>query len=84
MRSTFDTAAAFTKTRREIERHGRHQGGADSDDLPRWLIAWVWFNPQANDQIGAVMECARRMAARVSRLRTLKPSWKRPRAPQSR
>jgi len=61
MRSTFDTAAAFTKTRREIERHGRHQGGADSDDLPRWLIAWVWFNPQAKDQIGAVMECARRM-----------------------
>ena len=61
MRSTFDTAAAFTKTRREIERHGRHQGGADSDDLPRWLIAWVWFNPQAKDQIGAVMECARRV-----------------------
>ena len=61
MKSTFDTAAAFTRTRREIERHGRHQGAADSDDLPRWLIAWVWFNPQAEDQIGAVMECARRI-----------------------
>ena len=61
MKSTFDTAAAFARTRREIERHGRHQGTADSDDLPRWLIAWVWFNPQAEDQIGAVMECARRI-----------------------
>jgi hypothetical protein len=36
-------------------------GAADTDDLPRWLIAWVWFNPQSKDPIGTVMECAGRM-----------------------
>ena len=59
--STFDTRAAFTRTRREIERHGNFKGAADSDDFSRWLVPWVWFNPQAKDQIGAVRECARRM-----------------------
>jgi hypothetical protein len=58
---TFDTRAAFTRTRREIERHGKYKGAADSDDFSRWLVPWVWFNPQAKDQIGAVRECARRM-----------------------
>ena len=58
-REVFDRVAAFTTTRREIERHARHVGAADTDDLPRWLIAWVWFNPQAQDPIGAVIECAR-------------------------
>lgn len=27
----------------------------------RWLIAWVWFNPKSQDQIGAVIECAQRI-----------------------
>jgi hypothetical protein len=58
---TFDKSAAFTATRRQIERHARHVGAADTNDLPRWLIAWVWFNPQSRDSIGAVMECARSM-----------------------
>jgi hypothetical protein len=54
----FDKAAAFAKTRREIERHARYKGAADTDDLYRWLVAWVWFNPQAKDPVGAVMVSA--------------------------
>jgi hypothetical protein len=60
-RPVFDGAAALTATRREIERHARYVGAADTDDLPRWLIAWVWFNPKSTDQIGAVIECAKRI-----------------------
>jgi hypothetical protein len=41
--------------------HARHVGAADTDDLSQWLIAWVWSNPKAKDQIWAVMECARRI-----------------------
>jgi hypothetical protein len=57
-RRTFDRAA---RRRREIEWHARDVGAADSDDLSRWLIAWIWHNPHAKDQVGAVMECARRI-----------------------
>jgi hypothetical protein len=56
---TFDKSAGFTATRRQIERHARYVGAADTDDLPRWLVAWVWFNPQSRDPIGAVIECAK-------------------------
>jgi hypothetical protein len=35
--------------RREIERHARHVGAADTDDLYRWLLAWCWHNPKATD-----------------------------------
>jgi hypothetical protein len=49
------------KRRREIIAHARHVGAADSDDFDRWLIAWVWQNPGAKDQVWAVMEAARRM-----------------------
>jgi hypothetical protein len=49
------------RRRREIEAHARHVGAADTDDLSRWLIAWVWHNWQSKDQINALMECARRM-----------------------
>jgi hypothetical protein len=49
------------KRRREIESHARHVGAADTEDLSRWLIAWVWDNPKAKDPVWAVMECARRM-----------------------
>jgi hypothetical protein len=54
----FDKAAAYAKTRREIERHARYVGAAETDDLYRWLVAWVWFNPQSKDQVGAVMVSA--------------------------
>jgi hypothetical protein len=57
-RKDFDKAAAYAKTRREIERHARHVGAAETDDLYRWLVAWVWFNPQSKDQAGAVMVSA--------------------------
>ena len=49
------------KRRREIELHARHVGAADTDDLSKWLVAWVWDNPRSKDQVGAVMECARRI-----------------------
>jgi hypothetical protein len=48
--------------RRRTVRSKRFLGfAADTDDLPRWLIAWVWHNWEAKDQVGAVMECARRI-----------------------
>jgi hypothetical protein len=49
------------KRRREIELHARHVGAADTEDLSKWLVAWVWDNPRSRDQVGAVMECARRI-----------------------
>src|SRR3981081_161891 len=57
-RKTFDRGA---RRRREIEWHAKDVGAADSDDLPRWLIAWIWHNPRAKDPAGAVLECARRI-----------------------
>jgi hypothetical protein len=50
-----------TLRRREIERHAIYVGAAGTADLSRWLIAWVWHNAQSRDQVGAVMECARRI-----------------------
>jgi hypothetical protein len=55
---TFD---GRVKRRREIEVHARHVGAADTEDLSRWLIAWIWNNSGSKDQVGAVMDCARRM-----------------------
>ncbi|HEY7665866.1 MAG TPA: hypothetical protein VH934_22335 [Xanthobacteraceae bacterium] len=49
------------RRRIEIERHAIHVGAAETDDLCRWLIAWIWHNPGAKDQVGAVIECARRL-----------------------
>jgi hypothetical protein len=57
-RKSFDRAV---KRRREIEAHARYVGAADTDDLSRWLIAWVWHNWQSKDQTTAVIECARRI-----------------------
>lgn len=42
-RKGFDRNAAFVKTRKEIERHARYVGAAETDDLSRWLVAWCWF-----------------------------------------
>jgi hypothetical protein len=47
--------------RREIERHARYVDVAETDDLPRWLIAWIWHLDKPEDPVGSVMECARRI-----------------------
>jgi hypothetical protein len=62
-RRSFDIAAI---RRREIERHAKHVGAAETEDLERWLIAWVWHNGKAKDQIWSVMECARNMGRKIS------------------
>jgi hypothetical protein len=59
----FDFAA---KRRREIVLHARYVGAADTEDLSRWLIAWVWHNRKAKDQIWSVMECARNMGRKIT------------------
>src|SRR5262245_60426053 len=58
---------SFTaKRRREIVLHARHVGAAETEDLSRWLIAWVWHNPSAKDQIWSVMECAKSMDGKIT------------------
>jgi hypothetical protein len=54
------------KRRWEIVLHARHVGAMDTDDRSRWLIAWVWHNPKAKDQIWSVMECAKRMGGKIT------------------
>ena len=61
--ANFDFAA---KRRREIVLHARHVGAAETEDFSRWLIAWVWHNPGAKDQVWSVMEAARRMGGKVT------------------
>jgi hypothetical protein len=39
------------KRRREIVLHARHVEAAETEDFSRWLIAWLWHNPGAKDQI---------------------------------
>jgi hypothetical protein len=62
-RNNFDFAA---KRRQEIVRHARHVGAADTEDFSRWLIAWVWHNRKAKDQIWSVMECAKNMGGKIT------------------
>jgi len=62
-KNSFDFCA---KRRREIVIHARYVGAADTEDLSRWLIAWVWHNRRAKDQIWSVMECARNMGRRIT------------------
>jgi hypothetical protein len=54
------------KRKREIVLHARLVGAADTADLDRWLIAWVWHNRKATDQIWSVMEAAKRMGGKVT------------------
>jgi hypothetical protein len=54
------------KRRREIVLHARHVGAAETEDFSRWLIAWVWHNQSAKDQIWSVMECAKSMGGKLS------------------
>jgi hypothetical protein len=60
---SFDFAA---KRRREIVLLARHVGAADTEDFSRWLIAWVWHNRKAQDQIWSVMNAARSMGGKVT------------------
>jgi hypothetical protein len=54
------------KRRREILAHASHVGAADTADLGRWLIAWVWHNRNARDQIWSVMEAAKGLGCRLT------------------
>jgi hypothetical protein len=54
------------KRRREIVLHARHVGAADTEDLDRWLVAWVWHNRRAADQIWSVMNAARNMGREIT------------------
>jgi hypothetical protein len=54
------------KRRREIVLHARYVGAADTEDFSRWLIAWVWHNPKAKDQIWSVMEAAKNMGGNIT------------------
>jgi hypothetical protein len=62
-RKNFDFCA---KRRREIVVHALHVGAADTEDLGRWLIAWVWHNRKAKDQIWSVMNAARNMGREIT------------------
>ena len=57
-RRPFNMAAV---RRREIERHARHIGAADTDDFYRWLFAWCWHNTQSKDPVNALMGAVARM-----------------------
>jgi hypothetical protein len=54
------------KRRREIVLHARRVGAAETEDFSRWLIAWVWHNPPAKDQIWSVMEAAKGMGGKIT------------------
>src|SRR5215468_5734142 len=62
-RKSFDFTA---KRRREIGLHARHVGAMETEDRSRWLIAWVWHNRKAKDQIWSVMEAAKRMGGTIT------------------
>jgi hypothetical protein len=62
-RNGFDFTA---KHRREIVLHARHVGAGDTEDLDRWLIAWVWHNRKAADQIWSVINAARNMGREIT------------------
>jgi hypothetical protein len=62
-RKNFDFTA---KRRREIVLYARYVGAADTEDFSRWLIAWVWHNPKAKDQIWSVMEAAKSMGGKIT------------------
>ena len=56
----------WAKRRREIVLHACLVGAADSEDFSRWLIAWIWHNPRAMDQIWSAMNAARNMGREIS------------------
>src|SRR5262249_18994583 len=54
------------KRRNEIVLHALHVGAAETEDFDRYLIAWVWHNRKAIDQIWSVMEAAKRMGGKIT------------------
>jgi hypothetical protein len=54
------------KRRKEIVQHALLVRAADTDDFPRWLIAWHWYNPKAADPIWSLMEAAKRMGGQLT------------------
>jgi hypothetical protein len=52
-----------TKRRLEIEAHAKYIGAADTDDLSRWLIAWLWHFPNlhSHDPVRTVIQAALKM-----------------------
>jgi hypothetical protein len=61
--SSFDLDA---RRRREIERHAKHIGAAETEDFERWLIAWAWHNGQSTDPLAALQNAASVMAGQLS------------------
>jgi hypothetical protein len=55
-----------SKRRREIVLHARLVGAHETEDFPRWLIAWHWYNPRAEDPIWSLIEAAKRMGGKIS------------------
>jgi hypothetical protein len=51
--------------RREIERHARDVGAADTEDYWRWLVAWVWHNPTSTDQVFALEDISEKMGRKL-------------------
>jgi len=64
----FDLAAI---RRREIERHARHVGAADTEDFWRWLVAWSWHNAASRDPAGALQLAAERMGRALTHAETI-------------
>jgi hypothetical protein len=62
-RQNFDFPA---KRRREIVAHALDVGAAETEDFPRWLIAWHWYNSKARDPIWSLMEAAKRMGGKIT------------------
>src|SRR5262245_49411964 len=62
-RRPFDVAPM---RRREIERYAKHVGAAQTDDFPRFLIAWSWHNPKSTDPVWALMNGANRMGGNIT------------------
>jgi hypothetical protein len=54
------------KRRKEIVSHALLIDAADTEDFPRWLIAWHWYNPKAKDSIWSLMEAAQRMGGKIT------------------
>jgi hypothetical protein len=63
MGSSFDFLA---KRRKEIVRHALYVGVMDTDDRSRHLIAWVWHNRKATDQIWSLTDAAKRMGGKIT------------------
>src|SRR5262249_37182003 len=62
-----DVRAAWRNVRRkEIIKHARYVGAADSDDFSRWLVQWAVHNPTSRDEIWAVMNAAVKMGGKIT------------------